>query len=50
MIGSTDSEKAGAEVGGDKDAQLLYHRIGTDQCMPPFMSYAASLDRSSVLT
>lgn len=30
----------GLEVGGDKDAQILYHRIGTNQCMSPYISYA----------
>ncbi|KAI9511293.1 prolyl oligopeptidase [Russula earlei] len=29
--GPIDSEKVGLEVGGDKDAGLFYHRIGTDQ-------------------
>jgi len=28
---STDSEKTGSDIGGDKDAELVYHKIGTDQ-------------------
>ncbi|KAH9978264.1 prolyl oligopeptidase [Lactifluus volemus] len=31
LYGSTDLDKASPKVGRDQDAQLLYHRIGTDQ-------------------
>jgi len=44
MNGITDSNKASAAVGGDKDAQLFYHRVGTDQRMPHYMPYIL-LDR-----
>jgi len=44
MNGITDSDKASAAVGGDKDSQLFYHRVGTDQCMPHYMPYVL-LDR-----
>jgi prolyl oligopeptidase len=37
--GIADSEKANLVVGGDKDAQLFYHRIGTDQCMSHYGPY-----------
>jgi hypothetical protein len=40
MNGLVDPEKATTVVAGDRDAQLFYHRVGTDQCVSYHIPYA----------